>query len=211
MCYNSPQCGKKSGAYTCSRYKKHNPAKPCTSHYITYRELYDLVLTNIQRLSATIKEQQNDLAAFYEEHLSRGAEENSLTREQILTKHRQRVGELDSIIKKVIEKNALGYITDEQFTALTKEYSAERRDLCGKIETLQEEADDKKSTLKGTECFFGAIERYTDITELTDSMLHELIEKIVIHQAVGRGKGKTQRVDIHWKFIGLLPEEFSAN
>jgi hypothetical protein len=150
MCYNSPQCGKKSGAYTCTRYKKHNPAKPCTSHYITYRELYDLVLTNIQRLSATIKEQQNDLAAFYEEHLSRGAEENSLTVEQILTKHRQRVGELDSIIKKVVEKNALGYITDEQFTALTKEYSAERQVLCGKIETMQEEEDDKKSTLKGT-------------------------------------------------------------
>jgi len=204
MCYNSPQCGRKSGAYTCTRYKKHNPAKPCASHYIMYRELYDLVLAGIQKLSATVKEHKSDLEAFYKEHLNREADENNLTGQQKLEKYRQRVGELDSILKKIVEKNALGYLNDEQFSLLSEDYAKERRDLCGKIETLQGEMDGKKDTLQNAECFFGAIERYTDITELTVAMLHELIERIVVHQAVGRGKAKTQRVDIYWRFIGLL-------
>jgi hypothetical protein len=205
MCYNSPQSGRKSGAYTCTRYKKCNPARPCTSHYIMYRELYDLVLARIQKLSVTVKEHESDLEAFYKEHLNREADENNLTGQQKLGKYRQRVGELDSILKKIVEKNALGYITDEQFANLSTEYSAERRDLVRKIETLQGAADGKKDTLQNAEYFFEvfgeAVAKYTDITELTVAMLHELIERIVVHQAVGRGKAKTQKVDIYWRFI----------
>jgi hypothetical protein len=164
------------------------------------------VLTRIRKLSVTVNEHKNDLEALYKEHLNRGADENNLSGQQQLERYRQRVGELDSILKKIVEKNALGYISDEQFALLSEDYTKERRDLCGKIGALQEAANDKKDTIQNAECFFRAIERYTDIMELTVPMLHELIQRIVVHQAVGRGKAKTQRVDIHWRFIGVIPE-----
>jgi len=48
------------------------------------------------------------------------------------------------------------------------------------------------------------IEKYTNIEELTVPMINEYIEKIVVHEATGRRKGKDrkQQVDVYFNFIG---------
>jgi hypothetical protein len=61
--------------------------------------------------------------------------------------------------------------------------------------------------LQNAEYFLKAVSQLTEITELTESLLRELIEKIVIHESNGlRGNAREQRIDIHWRFIGLLQE-----
>jgi len=47
------------------------------------------------------------------------------------------------------------------------------------------------------------INRYTDFTELTPVMIHEFIEKIVVHEReVRMAKATPQKVEIHLNFIG---------
>ena len=47
--------------------------------------------------------------------------------------------------------------------------------------------------------------KYTDITELNARILNELIERIDVHEKMIASDGiKSQRVDIHYKFIGYL-------
>ena len=49
------------------------------------------------------------------------------------------------------------------------------------------------------------VERYTEIPELTPCILHEFIEKIVVHAASDpKGKNRTQEIDIYYKGIGAL-------
>ena len=50
------------------------------------------------------------------------------------------------------------------------------------------------------------IETYTDIEELTVPMINEHIEKVVVHEATGRRKGKDrkQQVDVYFNFIGNI-------
>ena len=58
-------------------------------------------------------------------------------------------------------------------------------------------------------CFFMAlITRYTDITELNTQILNELIDHIVVYEKVINPDGqKSQRVDIHYKFVGMVKVE----
>ena len=47
--------------------------------------------------------------------------------------------------------------------------------------------------------------RYTEISELTPCILHEFVEKIVVHAASDpKGKNRTQEIDIYYKGIGAL-------
>ena len=46
---------------------------------------------------------------------------------------------------------------------------------------------------------------YTDIPELTPCILHEFVEKIIVHAASDpKGKNRTQEIDIYYKGIGAL-------
>jgi hypothetical protein len=46
------------------------------------------------------------------------------------------------------------------------------------------------------------VRRYTEFTELTTPMLNEFVEKIVVHEADRSSGKRTQKVDIHFNFIG---------
>ena len=55
------------------------------------------------------------------------------------------------------------------------------------------------------ERFLSVVERYTEIPELTPCILHEFVEKIVVHAASDpKGKNRTQEIDIYYKGIGAL-------
>lgn len=48
------------------------------------------------------------------------------------------------------------------------------------------------------------VKKYSEIDELTPTIVNELIEKIVVHQAQGTGKNKTQQLEIYYNFVGIL-------
>ena len=64
----------------------------------------------------------------------------------------------------------------------------------------------RRKRLKRTGDNFGPTwpEVVTDIQELTPTILNELVEKIVVYQAEGTGKGRTQRLEIHYIFVGII-------
>ena len=48
------------------------------------------------------------------------------------------------------------------------------------------------------------IELYTDFDIITSKMLNDLIEKIIVYEADGRGKNRNQKVDIYFNYIGMI-------
>lgn len=46
------------------------------------------------------------------------------------------------------------------------------------------------------------IRKYTQIEELTPKLINELIDKIIIHQPIGRGKNRQVKLEIYYRFIG---------
>ena len=49
-----------------------------------------------------------------------------------------------------------------------------------------------------------AIRRFMEMDFLTAPLLRELIDRITVYETVGTGKNRSQRVIIHYRFIGPL-------
>ena len=70
---------------------------------------------------------------------------------------------------------------------------------------LQAGIDDEESQSANVERFLTIVQRYTDIPELTPKILHEFVDKIIVHAATDpHGKNRKQEVDIYYKGIGAL-------
>ena len=206
LCYASPTGREKTGAYYCNIYKQRSRIKACTSHYISSRLLTSLVFNRFQKVSELAKEYKDNYEEFYNNCILNGADLNLRFQRQELEKLQRRICELDSILKKIVEQNALGALTDERFASLSAEYENEQQGLFKKAEQMTKAMTRKRYSLQNTEFFLNAIGKYENAAELTAPMLHELIEKIVVYQSEGKGKSRTQEVEIHWRYIGLLPD-----
>ena len=81
------------------------------------------------------------------------------------------------------------------------------KELRGLVSTMETEEVNIQSFLK-------IVKKYTEPTELTPLLLHEFVEKIVVH-APDRSSGqRVQQIDVHYNFIGeidLSPEYIKTN
>ena len=71
---------------------------------------------------------------------------------------------------------------------------------------LREEIEEAEGKNANVDRFLSAVRQYTDIPELTPHILHEFVEKIVIHAATDLHSkiNRRQEVDIYYKGIGIL-------
>ncbi len=49
-----------------------------------------------------------------------------------------------------------------------------------------------------------AVRKFMEMKELTPALLKELIDKIEVHETEGVGKNRTQRIVIHYRFVGYI-------
>jgi hypothetical protein len=129
------------------------------------------------------------------------AQQESKRRENEVAAIIARCHELDALFTKTYEDNASGKLSDE---LITKRYDDEQLSLKKKISALQAEIDAEEKSKHSAASFLQTVKKYTDIQELTPTILNELVEKIVVHQAQGTGRNKTQQLEIHYNFVGVL-------
>ena len=91
---------------------------------------------------------------------------------------------------------------DERFKILSADYEKEQRSLRTEMQSLQKQMAELDSKTVNIESFLKMAHKYTSFEELTPGMLHDLIEKIVIHERDKSSGHREQRVDIYYTFIG---------
>ena len=105
-----------------------------------------------------------------------------------------------SVRKEVTKLNR--YAAQFRFLQANRVNSAEQLVMLG--DALQAEIDAEEKSKHSAASFLQTVKKYTNIQELTPTILNELVEKIVVYQAEGTGKGRTQRLEIHYNFVGIL-------
>jgi len=197
----------KSQRFICNYYRKHSRLGVCTPHLIPYDVLYQAIELQLKSVKACIAENNNDLQAFHDNRLLEGIEVNHQNAQRELEKGRQRMRELDTIVRQLFEQSALGKITESRFHKMSAEYEAEQAALEASLKALQADLSKDMELTRNAGFFMEAMEQYQDGAELTASLLRDLIEKIVIHEAEGeKGEERRQKIDVHWRFVGLLPD-----
>lgn len=198
---------KKKGKYTgfsCWVYKNYGKQR-CTSHAIGWQTLNRLVLEDIRRNAQVAKL----AAARYVGVLLRTKLEKekgeTVRAERELKKAEKRIGELDKILAKLYEDQALGKISEARYQAMAPGYETEQASLQERVSRLREQLAHTQEVQDNVEQFVPLIQKYTDIQELTPHILNELIEKIVVHEKkVEEDGSKSQMVEIHYKFVGCI-------
>ena len=189
--------------FNCSNYKGNRGT--CTdTHYIRADALEQVMILEIQRMTAFLKDKEQDFVQLLMSKSLKEAERESKRKAQELRGMLARGSELDLLFTKTYEDNASGKLTDERFMMITKRYDDEQLALKKKISALRTEIDAEEHHKHSAASFLKTVRKYTDIQELTPIILNELVEKIVVHHAQGLGKSRTQQIDIHYNFIGVL-------
>ena len=89
---------------------------------------------------------------------------------------KNRIADLDKIVKKLYEDNVLGKITDKRFASLSGEYEKEQQELAEKLDALQEKVQSVKENANKAQQFLGFIRKYTELEKLDAKILNELID-----------------------------------
>ena len=185
-------------SYVCNRYRQQ--AKYCTTHYIRHQDIHKLVLESIRDKQEFVKAHKDELALYVQTiaDMDVHCEQKQLSIE--LEKNRKRSAELDVVLSKLFERLALGDITEDRFAALSSEFDKERVLLKNRISDLQNMLSDKNTRQQNAMKLFELTRRHVDITELSRKIIYTLIEDIVIYQAQGKRKDRTQKVVINFRF-----------
>ena len=85
-----------------------------------------------------------------------------------------------------------------------KQYDDEQAELETKIEAMQQELTEEKANTVDIKHFISLIRKCKEPTEISDLMFAELIDKIVVYEAEGVGKARTQKVDIYFNYVGQV-------
>ena len=126
------------------------------------------------------------------------------TAEGALATAKARSKKLIGLFQKLYEDNVEGKVTDEWFMQLSNKYEAEQEELKRQMFELQEKLDKIEQMRTAKDDFLRAIHKFMEMQTLTPILLRELIEKIEVFPVEGKGKDRTQRVIIHYRFVGRL-------
>ncbi len=190
--------------YLCSGYRKSRDICGQT-HSIRTVILEELVLQNLREIVSFASQRKDDFVKMVMDADMRQRNRGLVKRKKTLDDAEKRIAELDSIFKRLYEDTISGKLSDERFQKLSTDYEKEQHQLQELAVALRGEIEAEERKSANVERFLSVVERYTEIPELTPSILHEFVEKIVVHAASDpKGKNRTQEIDIYYKGIGAL-------
>ena len=191
--------------YECSTYLKtaHRASRDCFSHYIGTIPLRMLVLDTIRTASVYAIENEDAFIERVRKASEVRQKEAAKDLKRKIARARKRADELDLLIKKLYESYAKEQITEERFTTLIADYEKEQAELKAVIGTDQAELDAYNVDTERIGQFMALAKKYTDFSTLTNPMIFEFIDKIIVHAAYKDEYGdRCQEVEIYLKFIG---------
>jgi DNA invertase Pin-like site-specific DNA recombinase len=192
--------------YNCGNYNNsHDQAgKVCCSHNIQAKVIDQFVLETIQYACKSVR---MDERAFVERIRSASEirEQSEAKKLKAALKHQEkRYAELDILLKKVYEDNALGRLPDKRYEMLSAGYEKEQAELEQSIKTCREQLTQYDEDTDRTEEFLALVHKYTDITELTPVIINEFVDKILVHKAEKIDGERVMEIEIYLNFIGKV-------
>ena len=123
---------------------------------------------------------------------------------EALNKMLSRDKELDTLCEKVFEEKILGNLSEDRFLKLSQKYEDEQFELKAQIKYMKKVVAEEKAHELNADGFLKIVRKYSNIEELTTELLHEFIDKIIVHHKE-KVLGETiQRVEIYYKMIGQV-------
>lgn len=124
----------------------------------------------------------------------------------VVIQSKKRIKEIDTLIQKLYEDNALGKITDERYATMSISLETEQKELKETVPRIEKELNSETDKIDNLQNFIGKVKRITQPTELTPELVHEFIEKIVVSAPTKIDGKRYQQVDIYNNGVGVIKQ-----
>ena len=196
--------GRRISQYTCSNYTKVPCGTLCpTQHRINESAVLTLVSDTLRAIAEYSRNDRTEfIHTVQETQIAQQSADISKKRRR-LAAAQKRAGELEKLICKIYEDNALGKLPDARYRALDAQYAKEQDALEIEIAELEKAVTGYEQSQKSAEKFIALIDKYENFDTLTNTMLNEFVEKILVHERARKGsQDTTQEIEIYFNFLG---------
>ena len=190
--------------YICQTYNRLGK-NACTSHKVEARDLYNLVLKDIQELAAMALK---DVESFYQRISSR-MERRYLADASEMEKERERLEarnrEIDDMFLNLYTDKAKGILSEQRFVKLTAAMEREQEENQKQLKELTlflRRSNEQESDVR---TFIREIRQYATIQELDEGILNRLISRILVGEVKKIDGEKFQEIKIIYNFVGEIP------
>ena len=196
--------GKRVPQYTCGQYGKYPIGSLCpTQHRIKAEAVLTLIADMLRAIAEYSKNDRAEFIRTVQETQAAQQTADISKKRKRLAAAQKRAGELERLICKIYEDNALGKLPDARYEALDAQYAKEQDALNAEIEELEKAVTGYEQSRKSAEKFIALIDKYENFDTLTNTMLNEFVEKILVHERARKGsQDTTQEVEIYFNFVG---------
>ena len=196
--------GKRVPQYTCGQYGKYPIGSLCpTQHRIKAEAVLTLIADMLRAIAEYSKNDRAEFIRTVQETQAAQQTADISKKRKRLAAAQKRAGELEKLICKIYEDNALGKLPDARYEALDTQYAKEQDALNAEITELEKAVTGYEQSRKSAEKFIALIDKYENFDTLTNTMLNEFVEKILVHERARKGsQDTTQEVEIYFNFVG---------
>ena len=190
--------------YVCSNYKKVPCGTLCPS---AHRIKAEVVLNLIQETLKDIKNYLDEDNEAFTRSIQNEMEEKEkveIEKQRVrLINNKSRIQELERLMCRIYEDMILEKIPSSRYEILNSQYETEQRALSKEIEDLELVISRYENETDRVRKFISLISRYENFDELTNTMINEFVEKIIIHERDRKGSQTSkQKIEIYFNFIG---------
>jgi hypothetical protein len=196
------------GSYSCAAYRKdvqYQTERLCTCHYIREIQLEQLVLDELRELLSYAARDEKEFTRRVMEQSRTEQADGAAAKLKAAKEQRRRVNELDTLFERLYEDRAAGKITEERFEKLSAKYEDEQAALKERLTAAEREIADAERRTANTDRFLELVRRYTaGIEKLTPAIVHEFIDKVIVHEPESKRKNREQKIEVIYNNIGAL-------
>lgn len=174
---------------------KHVAKDACEGSFISVERLERMVLDELKRLSDKYLD-KDELERNIE--LANNMEEQKKRLLSDMAIYKKKIEEYSKCIRDTYVDKAKGIITESDFIALTKDFTADKERLERTVADGEKQLQELEEKLKNGDNRREIIERYTKLEHLS----REIVEILIDYISVGKRIPKTRDVpiEIHWNF-----------
>ncbi|MBO4127687.1 recombinase family protein [Streptococcus suis] len=206
--------GKVQHVTYCSEYAKGKAKHPkCHSpHRIDVDDVMENLTEVLRKIAKYSLANKREFETLVKNSLAKEQTEEVVKQKKRIPQITDRMEQIERVMNKLYEDNALGNIERERYELLSRKYAEEYYTLKAEQEKIEKYLSEFENANQRAKNFIRLAESYSDFEELTSTAINEFISKIVVHERdVKRAKYAVQRIEVYFNYIGKFENELTKD
>jgi len=194
-----------NSSFLCGSYRR-NGKTACTAHTIQEDALLLLVIADIQEKAQLVLHDETKIA---ERIVKMKSEENNsrfVYYERELKSNIARISEIEKLMQNLYEDRIKGTVPESIFATLMDKYETERSEKAASIPDLQHKIQSGRQGMDNINKWILHIRKYTEIREINEAILIELVDKIEIGESTVVDSKRICDIKIYYRYVGCIDE-----